>query len=325
MSIQCNICANRCKIKENNLGTCKQYKNIEDELVSLNYGTVSSLSPDPIEKKPLYHFMPNTKTFSLGGIGCNMSCLYCQNYMISQGSADFIDTIKITPEAVVENALYYDCRSISFTYNEPNIHLPFYEKIAELGRSKNLKIIFVSNGYFSHESLTEVLKFSDAFNIDLKSMSEKFYKEICKARLGVVLDNLKKIYSSGKHLEVTNLLIHDLNDSPEEIDKLTKFIAEDLGSEVPLHFSRSFPYYKMTDIVPTPEDTLINACKIAKSNGIEYVYTGNAPLSQDSYCPSCGTLLVERTGFASRISDNFDNNKCKNCGCKLNFNGVNLI
>ena len=273
--IRCEICANYCKIADGNVGVCRQHKNVNGELFDLSYGIVSSLSPDPVEKKPLNHFMPGTFTYSIGGFGCNMTCLHCQNYIISHEYEKFGNGIKILPETIVENALKYNCKSIAWTYNEPTIHLPFNKKTSLLARSKNLKVIYVSNGYMSNQSLDEILTFVDAFNIDLKSMSEKFYKKICGADLDIVLDNLRSIYLAGKHLEVTNLIINDYNDSTEEIEQLCDFIVDELSVDVPLHFSRAFPYYKMRDIEPTNREILYEAREIAHKKGIKNVYLGN--------------------------------------------------
>jgi len=273
--IRCEICANYCKIADGSVGICKQHKNVNGELFDLSYGIVSSLSPDPVEKKPLNHFMPGTFTYSIGGFGCNMTCLYCQNYIISHEYEKFGNGIKILPETIVENALKYNCKSIAWTYNEPTIHLPFNKKTSLLAKSKNLKVIYVSNGYMSTNSLQEILTFVDAFNIDLKSMSEKFYKKVCGADLDIVLDNLRNIYLAGKHLEITNLLINDYNDSLQEIEQLCDFVADELSVDVPLHFSRAFPYYKMRDIEPTDKKILYKAREIAIKKGIKNVYLGN--------------------------------------------------
>ncbi len=273
--IRCEICANYCKIADGHFGVCRQHKNINGELYDEAYGIVSSLSPDPIEKKPLHHFLPKTFTYSIGGFGCNMTCLHCQNYMISQEFDKYSRGIKITPEAIVENALKYNCKSIAWTYNEPTIHLPFNQKTSLLAKSKNLKVIYVTNGYFSDKSLEEVLTFVDAFNIDLKSMSKDFYRKVCGADLDIVLDNLKRVYDEGKHLEITNLIINDYNDSIDEITELCDFVANELGSDVPLHFSRAFPHYKMNDISPTKPEILFKAREIALTKGIKNVHLGN--------------------------------------------------
>ena len=273
--VRCEICANYCKISESNVGVCRQHKNVNGELFDLSYGIVSSLSPDPVEKKPLNHFMPGTFTYSIGGFGCNMTCLHCQNYIISHEYEKFGNGIKILPETIVENALKYNCKSIAWTYNEPTIHLPFNKKTSLLARAKDLKVIYVSNGYMSAQSIEEILTFVDAFNIDLKSMSEKLYKKVCGADLDIVLDNLKRIYLEGKHLKVTNLIINGYNDSIDEIGQLCDFIVDELSADIPLHFSRAFPYYKMREIEPTNKDILYNAREIALKKGIKNVYLGN--------------------------------------------------
>ena len=273
--VRCEICANYCKINEGKFGICKQHRNINGELFDTSYGIVSSLSPDPIEKKPLHHFLPGTFTYSIGGFGCNMSCLHCQNYMISQEFDGISDRIKILPETIVENALKYNCKSIAWTYNEPTIHLPFNRKTSLLARKKDLKVIYVSNGYMSQKSIEEILTFVDAFNIDLKSMSEDFYRKVCGADLDVVLDNLKRIHGEGKHLEITNLIINGYNDSVDEISQLCDFIVDELDVNVPVHFTRAFPYYKMNDISPTNPEILFKAREIAHKKGIKNVHLGN--------------------------------------------------
>lgn len=273
--IRCEICSNYCKINDGKFGICNQFKNVNGEMVDIGYGIVSAVNVDPIEKKPLARFLPRTMTYSIGGFGCNMGCLHCQNYSISHEYNEFSPSIKMLPETIVENALKYDCKSIAWTYNEPTIHLPFNKDVSLLAREKNLKIIYVSNGYMSNESMKEILTFVDAFNIDLKGFSQEFYKKICKADLDVVLNNLERIYNEGKHLEITNLIINGKNDSVEEITNLVRFVAENLSTDVPLHFSRAFPYYKMNDIEPTERDTLFKAKEIANDFGMKYVYLGN--------------------------------------------------
>ena len=273
--IRCEICANYCKIADGKFGICRQHKNINGELFDESFGVVSSLSPDPIEKKPLNHFLPGTLTYSIGGFGCNMTCLHCQNYMISHEYDKKLIGIKITPESIVENAINYNCKSIAWTYNEPTIHLPFNKKTSFLAKSKNLKVIYVTNGYFSQKSIEEILSFVDAFNIDLKSMSGDFYKKVCGADLDIVLENIKRIYFEGKHLELTNLIINNHNDSIEEINSLCDFIIDELDSNIPIHFSRAFPYYKMNDIAPTNLEILYKAREIALEKGIKHVHLGN--------------------------------------------------
>ena len=315
-NIQCNLCAHNCIISNNCYGICKTRKNYNGKLYDCNYGRISSFNIDPIEKKPLYHFFPGSLTYSLGGFGCNMSCLHCQNYTISQKYFTFNMHDKITPKMIAENVNGSHTNSIAWTYNEPTLSFQLIEKTSSLLNEK-IKTVFVSNGYFSNESIKRLIPIVDGFNIDLKAMSNDFYKKICGASLEPVLDNLKTIYKSGKHLEITNLLINDLNTSNDMLSELCNFIVSELSSEVPLHFSRAFPYYKMTDISPTDINTIFNAQKIATDYGIEYVYLGNIPQSQNTYCPNCGELLVKRDGY-NTISK-LDGKKCFNCGYNLNF------
>ena len=269
--IRCEICANYCKIADNNFGKCRQHKNINGELYRLNIKKQRGL----FIREPLRHFLKKTFTYSIGGYGCNMTCQYCQNYMISHEYDKIYSPIRITPEEIVENAIKTNCKSIAWTYNEPTIHLPFNKKTSLLAKDNNLKTIYVSNAYFSVKSLNEILTFIDAFNLDLKSMNPEFYKKLCGADLEIVLDNIKRVYDEAKHLEITNLIINDYNDSKEDIEKLCEFITEELGRDVPLHFSRAFPYFKMRKIIPTHEETLYKAREIAHEFGIKNVYLGN--------------------------------------------------
>lgn len=317
--VKCKICNQYCTIKNHQTGFCLTRKNENGKLYSVDYGIISSESIDPIEKKPLYHFLPGSLTYSIGSFGCNMRCLNCQNYMISQNCDRYDKNIEILPETIVQNAINNDCQSIAFTYNEPMMFLEYSLEIAKLSHKNNLKTIYVSNGYMGDESLEILLSNIDGFNIDLKSMSNDFYKKICKATLNPILNNLRKIYNNGNHLEITNLLINSLNDSDEMIEKLVNFIVTELGEEIPLHFSRFFPYYKMKDIQPTSLESLKRAKQIAIDSGIEYVYLGNVQSDQNSYCPNCGMELFERNNYETIKINKIKDNKCINCNEKLNF------
>lgn len=317
--VNCNVCNHYCLINDSKYGFCLTRKNEGGTLYSCNFALISSANADPIEKKPLYHFMPGSLTYSLGGFGCNMRCLNCQNYIISQNSNDKIEAAEILPEAAVKNAMSGGCKSIAWTYNEPTMYLEYTVETAILSHEHGLKNIYVSNGYMSDEALETLLPHIDAFNIDLKSMNNDFYMESCQATLNPILNNLKKIYKNDKHLEITNLLINGFNDSEKSIKELVEFIATELGKEVPIHFSRFFPYYKMKNVLPTAIETLKKAKKIATDTGLQYVYLGNVPLDQNSYCPKCGELLIERGGYNIVDKDKIKNNKCTTCNMNLNF------
>lgn len=318
-TVQCNLCGRMCRIADGGLGFCKTQKNSDGKLFSINYHRIASCHTDPIEKKPLYHFLPGSSTYSIGGFGCNFSCLNCQNYMLSMNSYDKFNSTKILPETIVKNAINDNCLSISWTYNEPTLYFDFARETSLISHKENLKNAFVSNGYMSEESLRETLNFIDAFNIDLKFFDDKLYREICGGKLDIVLDNLKAIHQSKSHLEITTLLINDLNTDENHIRLICNFIIEELGADVPLHFSRFFPMHKMSDKSPTKIDYLIRAKEIAVDMGIEYVYLGNMPADNNSYCPNCGELLIARERYCNRDKNRIENGRCANCGHKLNF------
>jgi pyruvate formate lyase activating enzyme len=316
--VQCNICNHRCKIAPGRYGLCRARVNENGDLYSITYGQISSYNIDPIEKKPFYHFYPGSLAYSIGGYGCNMSCLGCQNYIISQKDARCVDTIDIMPEVIVKNALNSNSTSIAYTYNEPTVFLEYVENISKLARDKNLKNVFISNGYLTEESLEYILPYMDGINIDLKFINDSTYKDYSDASLDPILDNIKATYESKTHLEITNLVIDGLNSEDELIEELVQFIIDELGIDVPLHFSRAFPYYKL-DIEPTNPTSIYNAYSIAKELGMEYVYLGNMPDGQNTYCPECGELLIKRNGYFTKDLGKIKNNKCVNCGKKLNF------
>lgn len=318
-TVQCNLCGRMCRIADGGLGFCKTQKNSDGKLFSINYHRIASCHTDPIEKKPLYHFLPGSSTYSIGGFGCNFSCLNCQNYMLSMNSYDKFNSTKILPETIVKNAINDNCLSISWTYNEPTLYFDFARETSLISHKENLKNAFVSNGYMSEESLRETLNFIDAFNIDLKFFDDKLYREICGGKLDIVLNNLKAIHQSKSHLEITTLLINDLNTDEDHIRLICNFVLDELGQEVPIHFSRFFPMHKMSDKSPTKIDYLIRAKEIALEMGIEYVYLGNMPADNNSYCPNCGELLIARERYCNRDKNRIENGRCANCGHKLNF------
>lgn len=317
--VECMLCSRRCIIPENEFGFCKTQKNINGKLYIVDYGKISSYNIDPVEKKPLYHFYPGSNTFSVGSFSCNMSCLNCQNYTLSQNNGNNFKGNNILPERLAEIAIDYGCLSIAWTYNEPTLQLQYAFDTAQFTKNYNLKNIFVTNGFMSEESLDYILPYIDAFNVDLKSMNNRFYEKICNAELDSILDNIKKIYKNGNHIELTNLIIPKFNSSNDNLETLIEFIINELGKEVPIHFSRFFPYYKMTDINITPKEILFNAKKMAENKGLDYVYIGNISENQNTYCPHCGELLIERDGYKINNKNKIKNNKCINCNYKLNF------
>lgn len=295
-------------------------RNEDGKLYSLNYAAVSSVSVDPIEKKPLFHFYPGSTSFSLGSLGCNFRCKHCQNWTISQVDLGTVPTQEILPEEAVNLAKEYGCRSISWTYNEPTLWFEYTLDSAKLAHKEDIKTVYVTNGYMTEEALDTIVPYLDAANVDLKGMSEKFYKDLCDARLQPVLETIKNMYDMGIHLEVTNLMIPSYNDSDEDVKALIKFMVEEVGVEVPLHFTRFFPYYKLDHLPPTEIATLEKAHKMAKDAGMKYVYVGNVPFTdgENTYCPECGELLIKRDGF-DVLGDKVKKGKCSSCGAGIDI------
>ncbi|EGB14819.1 Radical SAM domain protein [Pseudodesulfovibrio mercurii] len=325
-AVQCRLCNHFCMIKPGERGQCGVRENIEGTLYALNYGKVAALNLDPVEKKPLYHFQPGSMTYSFATMGCNLSCTFCQNWSLSQPPRDGapIRGQNATPEALVDEAVRLGAASISYTYSEPTIFFELMQDTARLAHGAGLKNIMVSNGFMSPECLEALGTDIDAINVDLKCFTEEFYKDISGARLQPVLDNLKRIKHELKWwLEVTTLLIPGKNDSPEELDRLTDFLAGEIGPDTPWHISRFHPDYRMTDAPVTSGNSLETAYAMGKAKGLLYVYIGNVPGSdkQDTLCPGCGRTLIDRTGFSARVHGIRDG-RCAACGRAID--GVDL-
>ena len=309
--ITCVLCRHYCSLKEGGHGICGINYNINSQLINKVYAHPSAVHVDPIEKKPLYHFLPKSLSFSIGTVGCNFRCPFCQNYSISQTS-QVDESIVLEPAQAVELALRYNCKSISYTYNEPTIWYPYAKDIGVLAKEKGLKNVFVSSGYESSEVLADMPSWLDAANIDLKSFSYDYYKKVLKTDLDGVLDSLVEFAKSPIWLEITTLLIPGVNDSNEEIEQMAEFIATKLGKDIPWHFSAFHPDYKMQDTPSTSIESLHRAEKIAQKHGIKYVYLGNVMTDGSTYCPNCGTKLIERLGFNAKLL-HINAGKCDNC------------
>ncbi|NDV27868.1 AmmeMemoRadiSam system radical SAM enzyme [Desulfovibrio sp. JC010] len=319
--VQCRLCSHFCIIDENAHGNCGVRQNVDGKLLTRTYELVAALNVDPVEKKPLYHFLPGTSTFSLGTQGCNFGCTFCQNASLSQHpkTGREITGQKVTPEILVEAAVAHKCNSISYTYSEPTVFFELMQDTARLAHAKGLKNIMVSNGFQSPECIEELTGLIDAANIDLKAFNETFYTDICGGRLNPVLDNLRQMKKNGWWVEVTTLLIPGKNDSPDELKQLAAFIASELGPEVPWHISRFHPDYKMQDCPVTSMEALQLARKAGTAAGLEYVYIGNVPGNDNSstFCPDCHKELLQRFGFEMTNAGLHDG-MCKYCGCKIN-------
>lgn len=299
--IGCTVCHQGCQLSDGQIGICGVRKRRGGGLESLVYGRVIAENIDPIEKKPIFHVLPGSLSYSVATPGCNFRCLHCQNASISQvaGVEDFSRVgVYRSPITIIENAIAGGCSSISYTYVEPTIFLEYALDCCQLASERNLKNIFVSNGYMSESSLGKLAPFLAAINVDLKSISDSFYKKICGARVGPVLDNIRALVAHGVWTEVTTLVIPGLNDSDKEFGEIAAFLAA-IDRNIPWHVSGFHPTYKMTSISPTPISTLERAREIGLAQGLNFVYMGNSPGSggECTLCPSCGVELITRYGF----------------------------
>jgi len=313
--IVCLICQHYCKLKKGQIGICGANKNENGKLRNLVYGRLAALNIDPIEKKPLYHFLPGSKSLSIGTLGCNMQCPFCQNWHISQIRESVNNTEYIPPENLVQIAIKYNCKSIAYTYNEPTIFYPYARDTAFLAKEHGIKNIFVTNGIESKEVINDMIGIIDACNVDFKSINPHFYKKILKSPFGI-LDSLKQIKKSGIWLETTTLIVPGENDSDEELNQIADFIANELGTETPWHISAFYPQYKMTNKPSTPKKLLEKAFEIGTKKGLQYIYIGNLGLKNQTICPNCHSTLIERRAYQILV-DNIDNGKCSNCGIEI--------
>jgi len=314
--VQCNLCNHRCVISDGQRGKCGVRENEGGILISLVYGRLIASHVDPIEKKPFFHFLPGSLSYSIATVGCNFSCLFCQNADISRMPADNNGKIAGTfcdSTSVVEEAQKSGCRSIAYTYTEPTVFFEFAMDTAKLAKENGLRNVFVTNGYMTPEALDEIRPFLDAANVDLKAFQENFYRQICGASLKPVKKSLVLMKSMGIHLEITTLLIPGMNDDPVQLSELAAFIVSDLGADTPWHISRFHPTYKLIECPPTPVSSLTNAREIGIQAGLQYVYTGNIPgdFGENTYCHQCGKLLIERWGFTVQ------NNRIQDGGCSF--------
>ncbi len=314
--VQCRLCFRKCLIAEGERGECRNRVNYQGKLYSIVYGKPSAIHIDPIEKEPQYHMLPGTYILCFGTAGCNFRCKFCQNWHLSQQSLEDMGIVYIvTPEDAVDEAVKRGIPTISFTYNEPTVFYEYVYDIAKLAKKKGLNILWHSNGAMNPEPLLELLKYTDAVTIDLKGFTESFYKKASDAELKPVLRSLKIIKEEGIWLEIVNLIIPTYNDNPKDIRRMCEWIRDNLGTEVPIHFNRFVPQYKLTHLPPTPVETLEKAHEIAEEVGLEYVLIGNVPGHEfnSTFCPKCGERLIHRSHFIVLQNDVIDG-KCRFCG-----------
>ncbi len=317
--VQCQLCFRNCLIPVGKRGFCRNRENRNGRLYNIVYGRPSAVHIDPIEKEPQLHMLPGTQIFCLGTAGCNFRCRFCHNWQLSQRPIEEMSHVyDLAPEKVVNFALEKNIPTISFTYNDPISFYEYVYDVARLARARGLKVLWHSNGTLQPQPLRELLKYTDAVTIDLKGFSDEFYRQASAARFEPVLRSLKIIKEEGVWLEIVNLLIPTLNDGPQDIKRMCVWIKENLGEEVPLHFSRFSPAYRLTDLPPTPVETLEEARTIARKAGLDYVTIGNLPGHKynSTYCPRCQEILIKRIHF-SVLSNDIEQGKCKFCGHQI--------
>jgi len=318
MKVQCELCPKMCVIAPGQSGECRVRINIDGTLRTVVYGYPCALHIDPVEKKPLFHFLPGTPILSLATAGCNLHCRNCQNWEISQANPEDTAAMFAPPQRLVQLAQQYRCPSIAYTYTEPIVYYEYTLDTAKLAARAGLRSVLVTAGYINPEPWKQLLKYTDAANIDLKGITEQFYRDVCSGTLKPVQEAMLLAAAGGIELEVTNLVIPTLNDKPEQIRRLSRWIKASLGSDIPLHFSGFYPQYKMRNLPPTSLKTLETARQIAISEGLNYVYIGNvrSPEGENTYCPACKKLLIERTGYTI-IQNRLKDGRCPDCGKEI--------
>lgn len=317
-SVKCYLCPHYCNLSPGKTGICGVRKNIDGELYSLNSDKIIAANTDPIEKKPLYHFLPGSSSFSIAAAGCNFHCSFCQNHSISivKKGEDIVGD-NIQPEELVKIAEEHNCDSIAYTYTEPTIFFELMKDTADKAKKKGIRNVMITNGFISSEALEVITPYIDAANIDIKSFSDSFYRKHCGGRLAPVLDTVKRMIDSGIWVELTTLLIPGLNTDKEELDKLMEFILN-LNPDIPWHVSRFFPNYEVSYIAPTNIDLIEKTLQTAENRGLKYLYGGNFSSEkwEQTYCPSCRSVLIKREGYHISLK-NLSKGKCGNCGVDI--------
>jgi pyruvate formate lyase activating enzyme len=317
--VQCKLCAHRCLIREGTRGICRVRENRNGKLFTHVYGNLIAENVDPIEKKPLYHFMPGSLAYSIATPGCNFRCGWCQNWQISQMPREMQmpDRKRVMPESVVERAINANCQTIAYTYTEPTIFFEYSLDTARLAHEEGLTNVYVTNGFMTPEMLAVIGPYLDGANVDIKAFSEESYRSLIGGNLKPVLESCRKMKSMGIWLEITTLIVPGVNDNLDELEGLASFIYHDLGAETPWHLSRFYPQYKMADSKPTEESLLYHTKAMGESMGLNYVYLGNVFGCIQTKCKECGHTLISRNGYTTQMSGLDEKGSCKKCGTIL--------
>ncbi len=317
-AVECSLCPNGCVIENGERGQCRVRKNIKGSLYTLVYSRIAAAHVDPIEKKPMYHFLPGSTAFSIATAGCNLSCKFCQNWELSQSRPEDLDATEITPEDLSRKTISSGSKIIAYTYNEPTVQFEYIIDSARHARKKGIRSIIISNGYIRPEAGRIMAESLDAVKIDLKAFTENFYSSVCGGSLRAVLDNLVSVHSTGRWLEIVILIIPTLNDSQDEIHKMCAWVCKNLSRNVPMHFTRFHAMYRIRNLPPTPISTLEHCYAIAKDAGIRYPYIGNVSGHkwENTYCHNCDKMLIRRSGYF-HVENQIKNGTCKYCSAKI--------
>jgi len=316
--VRCDLCPRRCRVPTGKRGFCGVRENRDGEYFSLVYGNPAAIHLDPIEKKPFFHVLPASTSFSLATAGCNLHCKFCQNWEISQAQPEEIYSYDVSPDMIVRQAREMQALSVAYTYTEPTVFYEFMHDTARLVAEAGLLNVMHSNGFINPDPLQELCPLLDAANIDLKGFSESFYRELCEGQRAPVLESLKILKRSGVYLEITNLLIPTRNDDMEMVRRMSRWIKTELGADTPLHFTRFYPLYKLKSLPPTPVSTLEKARYTAMEEGLQFVYIGNVPGHQgaNTFCPRCDRMIIRRAGFMV-VENKVENGACPYCGAPI--------
>jgi len=317
-TVQCDLCPNQCQIDRGNRGFCRTRENIDGRLYTIIYSRIAASHLDPIEKKPLFHFLPGSMTYSVATAGCNFTCKFCQNWQLSQASPEDLDAVELSPSSIIKKTTSLGSKIIAYTYNEPIMQYEYIIDSSSIARKKGIKSVIISNGYIRSNPSRELASMLDAIKVDLKAFTNKFYSSICGGDLNSVLKNLETVHSTGTWLELVVLVIPTLNDSPGEIKKMASWVQKNLSRDIPMHFTRFHSMYKIRNLPPTPVNTLERCRTIAMDQGIRYAYVGNVPGHrwENTYCHKCKRKIINRSGYF-HVVNKIKNSRCPYCGSTI--------